>query len=97
MGTVVILWCSPDLREDGQPEKCLDHFKKNLFKISDDPVRFCYAYISFLVEVKAPIQELNAAYATIKKVSKLHVSTFFLHTHNRRPLFTEVCWPYLVT
>lgn len=53
---------------------CKDMFKKNLFKVVDDPVRFGYAYLSFLTE-NGTLDELNIGYSTIRKVFKKNVRT----------------------
>ena len=51
---------------------CQDMFKKNIFKVVDDPVRFGYAYLAFLAE-NGNLDELNIGYSTIRKVFKKHV------------------------
>jgi hypothetical protein len=48
-------------------------FKKNMFKIVDDPVRFSNAYIMFLVETGS-LEHLNKGFSTIRQVFKLQVS-----------------------
>jgi hypothetical protein len=56
----------------GNSSVCKDMFKKNIFKVVDDPVRFGYAYLSFLAE-NGTLDELNTGYSTIRKVFKKHV------------------------
>jgi hypothetical protein len=51
---------------------CKDMFKKNIFKVVDDPVRFGYAYLSFLAE-SGTLDELNIGYTAIRKVFKKNV------------------------
>jgi hypothetical protein len=51
---------------------CKDMFKKNIFKVVDDPVRFGYAYLAFLAE-NGTLDELNIGYSTLRKVFKKHV------------------------
>lgn len=47
-------------------------FKRNLFKITDDPFRFSYAYTSYLA-AEGSLQQLTAGLATIRKLYKKHV------------------------
>jgi len=47
-------------------------FKRNLFKISDDPIRFSYAYASFLA-VDGSLHQLNTGLYAIRKVLKKYV------------------------
>jgi hypothetical protein len=47
-------------------------FHKNLFRVADDPGRFCYAYISFLTE-SGSLDQLNKGYSAIRKVFKKYV------------------------
>jgi hypothetical protein len=48
-------------------------FKKNMFKIVDDPLRFSNAYIMFLVETGS-LEHLNKGFSTTRQVLKLQVS-----------------------
>jgi len=64
---------SDSISEQGHPELRQAMFEKNLFKVTDDPTRFCYAYISFLTE-QGILVDLNKGFATIRKVFKKHVT-----------------------
>jgi squamous cell carcinoma antigen recognized by T-cells 3 len=61
-------------KEQGNPSVCKEMFKKNLFKVVDDPIRFGYAYLSFLAE-NGTLDELNIGYSTMRKVFKKNVRT----------------------
>jgi hypothetical protein len=60
------------VREQGHPELSHEMFKRNLFKITDDPFRFSYAYMTFLA-ADGSVHQLSSGLNTVRKVLKKYV------------------------
>jgi hypothetical protein len=67
-----LLACVDIVREQGHPELSHEMFKRNLFKITDDPFRFSYAYMTFLA-ADGSLHQLSSGLNTVRKVLKKYV------------------------
>ena len=67
------------VRAQGELQVCHEMFKRNMSKIIDDPVRFSYAYLSFLTE-EGSLRELNSGFAILRRTLLQHVSAWLVET-----------------